>query len=74
MKKQDKGQLFEAMSLVGAIGINMVACVAVGLFVGRWLDNWLNIFPWATVAGIVIGLISGFWATYKRVTKVESGK
>lgn len=71
MKKQDKQQLLDAFSLVGTIGISMVACVAVGLFGGRAIDNWLDTSPWATVAGIALGMISGLWATYKRVSEVE---
>jgi ATP synthase protein I len=71
VKRQDKRQMLDAFSLVGTIGISMVAAVAVGLFGGRALDNWLNTSPWFTIAGIVLGMISGLWATYKRVTEVE---
>jgi ATP synthase protein I len=71
VKKQDKRQMLDAFSLVGTIGISMVASVAVGLFGGRAIDNWLDTSPWATIVGIVLGMISGLWATYKRVTEVE---
>lgn len=73
MKNDDKRQVFAAFSLVGTIGISMVATVAVGLFLGRWLDGWLDSSPWCTVAGIVLGMISGVWATYKRVRDAERG-
>ena len=74
MKPDDKRQLFAAMGLVGSIGISMVATVAIGLFAGRWLDGLLDSSPWATVAGIVLGMIAGFWATYKRVMEVEKDR
>ncbi len=73
MKPDDKRQVFAAFSLVGTIGLNMVATVAVGLFLGRWLDGWLDTSPWCTVAGIVFGMVTGLWATYKRVKEAESG-
>ncbi|MDR3592252.1 MAG: AtpZ/AtpI family protein [Negativicutes bacterium] len=74
VKRQDKRQMLDAFSLVGTIGISMVASVAVGLFGGRAIDGWLDSSPWATIAGIVLGMISGLWATYKRVTEVERDK
>lgn len=73
MKPDDKRQVFAAFSLVGTIGISMVATVAVGLFLGRWLDGVLGSGPWATVAGIVLGMAAGLWATYKRVRDAENG-
>ena len=67
MRKDDKQQMFSALSMVGTIGLNMVATVAVGLFGGRAVDNWLGTSPWATVTGIVLGMVAGLWATYKRI-------
>ncbi len=68
MRKDDKQQMLSALSMVGAIGLNMVATVAVGLFGGRAVDHWLGTSPWATVTGIVLGMVAGLWATYKRIT------
>lgn len=67
MAKDDKRQLIEAFSLVGAIGLNMVAALAVGLFFGRLMDTWLDSGPWATLTGIVIGMAAGLWSAYKRI-------
>lgn len=67
MEDDDKRQLFSALGLAGTIGLHMAVSVAVGLFGGRMVDNWLNTHPWATVAGIVLGMISGLWSTYKRI-------
>ncbi|MEN6412129.1 MAG: AtpZ/AtpI family protein [Veillonellales bacterium] len=67
MAKDDKRQLFEAFSLVGIIGLNMVASVVVGLFIGRLIDNWLDGGFGATIAGIVLGMFAGLWSAYKRI-------
>lgn len=72
MDKKEKRQLFSAFSLVGTIGISMVASVAVGLFGGRMIDNWLGTSPWATIVGIIFGMVAGLWSTYKRVAEAES--
>ncbi|SMC38291.1 AtpZ/AtpI family protein [Sporomusa malonica] len=61
--------LWSAFSLAGSIGLNMAAAVAVGLFLGRWADSYLNSFPWFTVSGIVLGMAAGLWGTYKRIVK-----
>lgn len=71
MAKKGNGQIMNAFSLVGTIGITMVATVAVGLYLGRMADNWLNTSPWATIIGILLGMVSGAWSTYKRVTEAE---
>lgn len=67
MDRKDKGQLFAAFGMVGTIGLHMAVSVAVGLTGGRFLDNWLGTSPWATVAGIVLGMIAGLYGIYKQV-------
>ncbi len=61
--------LWSAFGLAGSIGLNMVASVAVGLFLGRLADRFWEASPWFTVGGIVLGMIAGLWGTYKRIVK-----
>jgi ATP synthase protein I len=70
VKKDDKQQILNAFSMVGSIGLSMVATLAVGLFSGRAVDNLLGTYPWATIVGIVLGVLSGLWSTYKQVTQI----
>ena len=67
---KDRGRILTAWGLATTVGINMVATVAVGLICGRLADNWLGSSPWCTVAGIVLGMIAGLWAVYKRITDI----
>ena len=69
MRDNDKRQMVNALGLVGGIGLHMAVSVAVGLFAGRMLDGWLNIAPWGAVVGIVAGMLSGLWATYKKLVR-----
>ncbi len=71
MKKDDKRQLMAALGLVGNVGVGMVVAAAVGLFGGRYIDEWLGSSPWATIIGTLLGLISGLWSAYKRVSRDE---
>lgn len=68
VRKEDKKQLFDTLGTVGNIGFTMVSTVAVGLFLGRMADKWFESSPWFSVAGIVLGMISGLWAMYKKAT------
>ncbi len=67
MNKKDRQQLADAITTAGILGLNMVATVIVGLVLGRLLDEWLDIRPWATVGGIVLGMLAGLWAAFKRI-------
>jgi ATP synthase protein I len=65
--KQDKRQLLDAFSIAASTGLSMVATVAVGLFLGRWLDAELGTAPWLTGIGIILGMFAGLWGVYKRL-------
>lgn len=74
VKKEDKRQLLSAFGMVGNVGITMVASAVVGLFGGRFLDEKLGISPWATVIGILLGLVAGMWSSYKQVMRKDSSE
>jgi len=38
----------------------MVASSFIGLFIGYYLDKWLDTSPWMTLIWLGIGIISGF--------------
>lgn len=54
--------------MVSSLGLHMVASVAVGLFLGRFIDDRLVTAPWGAIWGIVLGMVAGVWAVYKKVT------
>lgn len=66
MENKDREQLYAAISMVGNMGLSMVAAVAVGLFLGRLCDDWLASYPWGAVGGIILGMLAGIWSIYKR--------
>lgn len=67
MRNDDRQQIVSALAMAGSIGLNLAAAVAVGLFGGRMIDNWLGTAPWLTVTGVVLGMAAGLWSTYKRI-------
>ena len=57
----------KAFNTAATISFYMISGVIAGIVVGRLFDGYLGTNPWATVAGIVLGMISGMWAIYKTI-------
>ena len=51
---------------IASVGIEMGGCVAVGYFMGSWLDAHVGSEPWGTV----FFLVCGFGAAIKGVLRV----
>lgn len=71
VKPEDKRDIFRALGEVGNIGFSLASSTIVGLFLGRWIDRTVDIHPWASIFGIVLGLAAGFWSIYKRISKLK---
>jgi ATP synthase protein I len=69
--KKTNNELLNGFSTAATIGFYMVSSVIVGIMLGRLTDRYFGIQPWATIVGIVLGMITGMWAIYKRVVGVK---
>jgi F0F1-type ATP synthase assembly protein I len=49
------------------LGAMMIAPAIVGLFIGIGIDKCFGIYPFFTVAGLVVGIVTGYWSMYKAV-------
>ena len=56
------------------LGIELVAPILLGVFVGRWLDGRWGTEPWLLVAGSVLGLVLGFYSFLRSVLPISKGK
>ena len=59
-KKDQRKEITRALSLFSQIGFNIIACVAVGIVLGRLLDNWLGTSPWLLIVFILLGIAAAF--------------
>ncbi len=57
-----------------AIGIEMAAAVAVGAFIGYWLDEKLGTEPWMFMFWVICGVIAGFRSLYRMSKKIMQEK
>ena len=66
MQKGNK-ELLNGINKAATIGFYLLSSVIVGIGLGRMVDGYFGSGPWATVVGIVLGMIAGMWAIYKTV-------
>lgn len=54
----------------GALGIQMVAFLAVAILAGRWIDSKVQLkVPVFTLLGVLFGLIGAMWFLFKEARK-----
>ncbi len=61
--------LMDGLNAASTIGFYLISPVIVGIVIGRFLDGYFASQPSATIAGIILGMITGMWAIYKKVMK-----
>jgi len=57
MKPED----FKGLAMLTQIGITFVVCIAIGFFLGRFLDGFFNTSPWL----LLIFTLAGIGAAFK---------
>lgn len=62
-----------------SLAIEMVAAVAVSLFIGWWVDRWFGTAPWGLLGFILLGVAAALWSAIRtalvmqRSQEAESG-
>jgi hypothetical protein len=65
-------QEYKALGSFGTLGLEIVLCILLGLFLGRWLDGKLGTEPYVSVVGFLFGLAAAVKAivrTWKEMQK-----
>lgn len=60
-------QLLRDIGTFADLGFRFALAVAVGSFVGYWVDEKLNTSPLFIVIGVLLGATSGFLTLYRAV-------
>ncbi len=66
---ENRRELFKSMGFLSSVGISLVASILIGLFMGIYLDDWLETKPLFTLIMLAIGIISGFRNMYILTTR-----
>ena len=59
-KKDQQDGFIRAFSSLSQIGITIIACIAVGIFIGWLLDKLLGTSPWLLIVFTFLGVIAAF--------------
>ena len=54
-----------------SLGIELIAPLLFGLFVGNWLDVKFGTEPWLLIAGVVLGMAAGFLGFFRSVLSLS---
>lgn len=58
--KKFKGDLLRGFSQVSQIGISIAVCIAMGVLIGRFLDDFFGSSPWLLLVFSLLGIGAAF--------------
>jgi ATP synthase protein I len=67
----DKGKGFYQGLSASSVGLELGICVAIGVFLGRWLDEELGTEPWLLLLFLGLGLAAGFRSVLRAVARED---
>lgn len=66
--KRPEGML-RGLATLASMGITMVACTFIGLFLGLYLDKYFGTKPWFTLILLFFGIAAGFKNIHRAAKK-----
>jgi len=69
-KKPQQNEFVRALSLLSQIAITIIACIAVGIFLGWFLDRLLGTSPWLIIVFTLLGIGAAFKSIFDFAKKV----
>jgi F0F1-type ATP synthase assembly protein I len=67
MQRKPGMQRWQAPLRFIGLGWFIAACILLGGFGGRWLDNRFDTGPWFTTAGLLAGTATAFFGVYRMI-------
>lgn len=69
MEEKPRGPDFRRLAELTSIGLMLPSSIAVGLFMGYFLDRWLGTEPWLLLIFTVLGVVSGLLSLLRALRK-----
>jgi ATP synthase protein I len=60
---------FRRLAELSSIALILPSSIAVGLFLGYFLDRWLGTAPWLLLTFTVLGIVSGLLSLFRALKK-----
>jgi len=70
----DKRKEASALYELATLGFVFPVAIALGFFLGRWLDGVFHIRPWLTIIGTVIGIAAAFVNLFRASSRLDGSK
>jgi len=68
--KDKRGEVMRAVSFMSQIGVTIIACVVIGVFLGWLLDRWLGTSPWLLIVCSLLGVAAAFKSIFGMAGKL----
>ncbi|WLR50720.1 AtpZ/AtpI family protein [Bacillus tianshenii] len=65
--RDDKRRPLQAIALMSTILSQLAGSVLIGIFGGRWLDRLAETSPLFLIIGLLLGLATGTYGTYRTI-------
>ncbi|MCL2704474.1 MAG: AtpZ/AtpI family protein [Defluviitaleaceae bacterium] len=62
--KNDRGEFLRGITFLSQLGITITACILVGVFLGRWLDDTFGTSPWLLLLFTFLGIAASFMSIF----------
>ena len=59
-KNSSKNEFARGIAMLSQIGIMMVVCIGIGVFIGHFLDNFFGTSPWLLLVFSFMGVGAAF--------------
>jgi F0F1-type ATP synthase assembly protein I len=76
--EEDKKRLIKSLGMISTMGISVVVAIAIGVYIGLKLDQWLGTKPWFFFIFLFFGIAAGFRNIYiiagREIKREDNGK
>ena len=62
---------FKKIAGLSSLVLMLPSSIAVGLFIGYYLDKWLGTDPWLLITFLLLGIVSGFYSLLRGLNKYK---
>jgi ATP synthase protein I len=71
MEPQPPRRTLQKLAALSSLGLVLPSSIAVGLFMGYFLDKLLRTGPWLTLTFFILGIVSGFSGLIRGLKKLK---
>ena len=63
-KKKQRASIIKALSFSSQIAFIIIACIIIGVFAGKFLDDFFGSSPWLLLIFSLLGMVAAFRAIF----------